>query len=245
MFGHLRSRVPKSLKQPVRLLLDAVDERRRARQLAHGVAALREQARTGRIASSLISEIHAAWGNTSWSADASFVTELAERTLASAGPFLDCGSGLSTIVVGAIAEERGARVWSLEQDPAWHAHVRAALLAHKILSVELWHAALRTHGDYAWFDIDDRHLPRWFAHIYCDGPSVLPDEWPEPQYSNWRGGVAPILRSLGIGFDQIVLDDAEDARCPILRQRWAALGIETEIVSTATGSFVVGRSNPP
>lgn len=244
MLDDLRSRVPKSLQRPVRLLLDTVDQRRRARQLAQGVAALREQARAGRIASSLVADIHAAWGNTSWSADASFVTEMAERTLASAGPFLDCGSGLSTIVVGAIAEERGARVWSLEQDSAWHEHVRAALVAHKILSVDLRHASLSIQGDYAWFDIDPRRLPRWFAHVYCDGPSVLPDEWPEPQYSNWRGGVVPILRSLGIGFDEILLDDAEDPRCPILRERWAAHGIRTEIVSTATGPFVIGRSNP-
>lgn len=119
-----------------------------------------------------------------------------------------------------------------------------ALLAHEILSVDLRHAALRVNGEYAWFEIDPRQLPSWFAHVYCDGPSVLPDQWPEPQYSNWRGGVVPILRSLGIGFDEILLDDAEDPRCPIVRERWAALGIKTEVVSTPTGSFVIGRSNP-
>ena len=245
MLDRLRSRLPQSLKRPVRLLLDVVDERRRARQLAHGIAALRGQARTGRVPASLIADLHAAWGNTGWSADAGFVIELANRTLASPGPFLDCGSGLSTIVAGVIAEQRGARVWSLEQDPAWYEHMRGALAAHDVLSVDLRHAALRTHGGYAWFDIDRRHLPGRFTQIYCDGPAVLPEEWPEPQYSNWRGGVVPILGSLGIAFDEILLDDAEDPRCAILRERWAALDVETEIVSTATGSYVIGRPRRP
>lgn len=128
MLDDLLSRVPKFLKRPVRLLLDSVDEKRRALQLAHGVAALRDQARTGRVASSLIAEMHAAWGNIAWSADAAFVTEIARRTLASPGPFLDCGSGLSTIVAGVIAQERGSRVWSLEQDRGWYEHMRAHFL---------------------------------------------------------------------------------------------------------------------
>jgi hypothetical protein len=241
MLDHLRSRVPKSLKQPVRRLLDGVDERRRARRLARCVSALRDQARAGRIAASLIADLRAAWGNTAWSADAGFVIETANRTLASPGPFLDYGSGLSTIIAGVIAEQRGARVWSLEQDRAWYEHMRAALAAHRIPSVELRYAPLRAYGEYVWFDIDRRNLPDRFAHIYCDGPAVLPGEWPEPQYSNWRSGIVPILRSLSIGFDEILLDDAEDPRCAILREKWAALGVETEIISTATGSYAIGR----
>jgi hypothetical protein len=244
MLDHLRSRVPKSLKQPVRRLLDRVNERRRARRLAHCVSALRDQARAGRIAASLITDLRAAWGNTAWSADAGFVMETANRTLASSGPFLDCGSGLSTIIAGVIAEQRGARVWSLEQDRSWYEHMRAALAAHRIPSVELRYAPLRIYGDYVWFDLDRRNLPDRFAHIYCDGPAVLSEEWPEPQYSNWRGGVVPILGSLGIGFDEILLDDAEDPRCVILCEKWAALGVETEIISTATGSYAIGHPRP-
>jgi hypothetical protein len=244
MLDNLRSRVPVSIRRPVRLLLDTIDERRRARELTRGVAALRDPARTGRIASSLIADLHAAWGNIAWSADAFFVTEIANRTLASRGPFLDCGSGLSTIVAGVIAEERGSRVWSFEQDHAWYEHVRSVLIAYEILSVDLRHAPLHLQGEFAWFDIDPRQLPTRFTHVYCDGPSVLSDEWPEPQYSNWRGGVVPILESFGIGFDEILLDDAEDTRCPMLREGWALLGIQTEIVSTPTGSFVIGRSSP-
>jgi hypothetical protein len=240
MLDYLRSRVPKSLKRPVRLMLDRMDERRRARQLAHGVAALRDQARAGQIATSLITDLRTAWGNTAWSADASFVSELVNRTLTSSGPFLDCGCGLSTIVVGVIAEQRGTRVWSLEQDRDWYEHVRVALATHRISNVELRHASLRRYGDYTWFDIDRKDLPKRFTNIYCDGPVVR--GWPEPQYSNWRGGVVPVLKSLGIGFDEILLDDAEDPRCAILRKQWAALGIETEVVSTATGLYVIGRN---
>jgi hypothetical protein len=68
-----------------------------------------------------------AWGNDGWSADLGCLEEAVTRALRSPGPFLDCGSGISTVVLAAIAARRGTVVWSLEQDETWARLMRRRL----------------------------------------------------------------------------------------------------------------------
>jgi hypothetical protein len=234
----MRSLVPTPLKRKLRGLLDNVAERRRATDLKRGINELRTQAIARRVTRALIADIHEAWGNVDWSADAAFVGEGADRALASPGPFLDCGSGLTTVVVGVIADQLGTRVWSLEQDLPWYRRMRSVLAKYEILSVDLRYAPLRSYGEYAWYDVDERSFPRTFTHIFCDGPAVFPNDWPEPLHSNWRAGVVSALQAMGVGFDSILLDDAEDPRSATVRERWLRLGIKTEVISSPTGAFI-------
>jgi len=222
-------------------MLDALDASQRARALTHCVGALRQQARVGAVDAQLLGDLRSAWGNESFSVDNSFLSEVVARALVSRGAVLDCGSGLSTIVAGVIADVRGGGVWSLEQDKAWYKHVSGTLKQLGLTQVNLWYAPLRQYDDFVWFDVDGRTLPREFTHVFCDGPAVFPSDWSGPLYANWRVGVVPVLQGLGIPFGEIILDDAEDGRCSRVRERWAELGVATEVVSTPTGSFVIGR----
>ena len=66
------------------------------------------------------------WGN-AWSLQAELITELWHRAWHTRGPVLECGSGLSTVLLGIAAERQGYEVYSLEHDEAWHAKVSAVV----------------------------------------------------------------------------------------------------------------------
>jgi len=240
LLDHLRPLVPSALKRPVRQLLDSWGTSRRSRTLQRVVAALRREVHAGAISPALWPELREAWGNTAFSADAGYLAEIAARALARRGPVLECGSGLSTLVLGVIADVRQAGVWSLEQDGEWLRLVSGILAQFAVRRVALWHTPLVLRGDYAWFDLSGCSLPGAFLHVFCDGPAVLP-HWPAPIHLGWRRGVVPELLQLGIGFDEIVLDDADDPRCGALCEYWNVLGVATRIVETGSGPFVVGR----
>jgi hypothetical protein len=237
----LRSHIPSFLKRPVRRVLDAWDTETRWRALQRHVRSLRADVGRKALPSELVADICDAWGNKGFAADVGYVTEVAKRVFSSGGPFLDCGSGLSTIVAGAIATQRGSRVISLEQDLEWFSYLRGKLTKLGLSSVELIYAPLRGYDDFAWFDIEAVTFPSAFTHVFCDGPAVWGREWADPMRSNWRAGVVPLLQRRGIRFDEILLDDSDDRRCERLRETWRALGVESRIVDSPTGGFVLAN----
>jgi len=233
--------MPPSLKAPVRRLLNAWNAPRRSHALKRVTRELRRAVQAGAVSPALCHDLRAVWGNPAWTADAEYLACIAARALERRGPVLECGSGLSTLVLGVIADESGTNAWSLEQDGRWHRFMSAVLDRLGIRRVALWHAPLVTCGDLVWFDLGARRLPATLMHVFCDGPSVLPQDWPEPFHGGWRAGVVPELQRCGVRFAEIVLDDADDPRCSALRRRWNALGVATRIVRTATGSLLIGR----
>jgi hypothetical protein len=239
--GGLRSHIPSILKRPVRRVLDALDVELRSRALRRHVRSLRTGLARGALPTDAVADVCEAWGNQGFAADVGFVTEIANRVLSGGGPFLECGSGLTTIVSGAIATHRGLRVIALEQDLEWFNHVKRKIAQLAISNVELIYAPLRRYDDFAWFDIETVTLPPAFTHVFCDGPAVWGREWPEPMKPNWRAGVVPVLQRRGITFDEILLDDSSDRRCDQLRETWRSLGVESRVLDTSTGGLVVAN----
>lgn len=193
----------------------------------------------------LMARIRSGWTNTGWAADAGYLREVAARVWRRPGPVLDCGSGLSTVILAAVASRHGATVWSLEQDRSWCEYMKRMLDALRIDNVVLWHAPLRSYGGYLWFDLGSRELPPHFPTVACDGPAVRRRAGTPEEVAAWRSGVVPVLHDRGVTFDEIVLDDFEDARCPALIERWNRAGIATSVVVSPTGTVVVGRPNEP
>lgn len=225
------------LKAPLRRALRALGTRWRARQLRRGVARLRREARAGRVRASTLDLLFRGWGNPAFTADPPFLQAVADRALSSPGPLLDLGSGLTTLVAGVIAQQRGIEVWSVEQDPAWHARMRDVLAGHGV-PVRLVHAPLRTRDDFAWYAV--RGIPAYFPHVFCDGPAILDEgRWPAAVYRSWRYGTVPGLQALGVEWGEILLHDGDDPRCDALRARWEAEGVGTRTVPTAVRPYVL------
>ena len=187
----------------------------------------------------IVARLREAWGNTGWSADLGAVEEVVTRALRSPGPFLECGAGFSTLLLGVIARRNGTTVWSLEQDAEWSLTMRRRLAAAGLHNVQLLYAPLEVTDGGAWYRCDDDAIPRAFPLVFCDGPAVLKSQWPEAVYLVWRSRLVAELTRRSIAFGTIVLDDAEDARCGRLVDAWRSAGLQTEIVATPFGRHVV------
>lgn len=205
----LRRALKRTLIDPANRHIDAWRMNEAIRQLRGASAADRK----------LLRRLHRAWGNEAYSADVTYVGEVAKRVPACSGPILECGSGLTTIVAGILAERRGLSVWSLEQDADWAEHVGRFLKSHEIANTRVIHAPLKRYGDYVWYDIEGIELPSRFDLVVCDGPAVF-EHWGDA-FLQWRYGVLPVLASRSIGVGEILLDDATEPRAARLLTRWS------------------------
>ena len=213
----------------------------RLHRLRRYVRRLKQEGARGQVRLELLAAIRRAWENEGWAADIGFLAEVANRAAIAAGPFLECGSGLTTVIAGALAGTRGTWVYSLEQNEEWCREVATLLAALEVEGVTIWHTPLIPQDDFVWFDLRGRDLPSAFSTVFCDGPSVGKSRWSEEQYLNWRSGVVPVLKRLGVRFEEILLDDMDDARSERLIGRWQAEGLRTTVVNTPTGPLLVAR----
>jgi hypothetical protein len=153
-----------------------------------------------------------AWGNPAWSANLHYLVETCQQASKAEGPILECGSGLTTFLLGVLAARRGLEVWSLEHERSWHERVRAWLDRARVDNVHLCHAPLRAYDGFEWYERPKGHVPHDFALVICDGP---PSETGGGRY-----GLLPVMASALTPDCVILLDDAErDSEMETLR-RW-------------------------
>jgi len=166
------------------------------------------------------------WNNDGWSASSAFMREALSCAWQANGPILECGSGLSTLLLALVADRTGSTVWSLEHDASWAAHVRTALNAHGFRNVKVQHAPLRPFGDYWWYSVPVDVLPRPIALVACDGP---PGSTPGGRY-----GLLPVTRSRLASSCVILLDDAARPDEQRVVERWhQEFGTRSTLVSSS------------
>lgn len=128
------------------------------------------------------------------------------------GPILECGSGLTTLLLGDVARSTGSPVWTLEEDPRWARRVRASLRLLR-LPGRVVTAPLRDYGDFDWYDVDALELPT-VSLVVCDGP-----------VGDTRGGRYGLVPVLGERLGSrclVLLDDAgREGERAVLR-RWSS-----------------------
>lgn len=182
-------------------------------------------------------ELRTAWGNAGFACDVRFLAEVQRRLATATGTVLECGTGATTILAGVLAERHGFRVVSLEQDPAWAAHVRHTLQREHLLRVTVVEAPLRLIGDHAWYALDRSQLPDDVSLVICDGPFVA-REWGEPVHSAWRYGVVPQL--LDGREAEMLIDDFDDPRAPGILDRWSRdFGATWSTIDDDNGAYAV------
>lgn len=183
------------------------------------------------------------WGNEGFSADVAYLGEVAAQAVSTPGPVLECGSGLTTLLLGCLAGRRGIDVWSLEHSPEWHARVSAVLQRHAIPRVRLCLAPIEDYGAFSWYRAPVAEMPHDFRLVVCDGP---PDATPGGRY-----GLMPLLKERFANDVVILMDDATRRNEAEALRRWQA---ETSLAvsihrRTTPGSFArvtrVARESPP
>ncbi len=163
----------------------------------------------------LLARCESAWGNDGFRAVGGYVQEVARRAVTSAGPILEIGSGLTTLLLGLLAGRRGVQTWTLEHLPEYRQQIQAQLDRYGAPRVHNVLAPLRDHGAFSWYAPPDTDaMPTDFRLVIADGP---PGDTKGGRY-----GLLPIMRSRLAPDVVILLDDAERPGEQRVLQQWKA-----------------------
>jgi hypothetical protein len=167
----------------------------------------------GELPESEVAALSYGWGNEGFSAENSFLTAAVRYAAHAHGPVLECGSGLSTVLLSVATRVRQTLVLSLENDLVWANRVRRALRQQGAGSTIVECAPLRNYGAFQWYDADLKRMPAKFSLVVCDGP---PGDTPGGRY-----GLVPVMRDHFAPGCIILLDDAQREAERLTAERWA------------------------
>ena len=163
--------------------------------------------------SGVIGRLIRGWGNEGWSTGDEYAVASMKHALECDGDILECGSGLSTIMLGVLAEKRGKKIWSLEHHAGLGKRVQANLDRYGLHSVSLCVAPLKDYGGYSWYDPPLNAMPQFFSLVICDGP---PGETRGGRY-----GMVPVIRKKLKNGSVILLDDGAREGEQAVARRWS------------------------
>jgi len=111
------------------------------------------------------------WGNEDFAASTGLLRAAVKLSLDQDVNILECGSGLSTLLIAAIGRNKG-KFYSLEHDRDWYMKLQRTLKNRKVdQGVKLCYAPLKDYGKFDWYGIDpNTSLADSFQLVVCDGP---------------------------------------------------------------------------
>lgn len=190
----------------------------------------------GNLNPQILQTLQQLWGNQTWAASLEYVQQMVSHASATKLPILECGSGLTTIVLGLVTRGTGPDVWSLEHHSEWHQRVSDALRQLAINHVNLCLSPLIGREGFAWYDIPSSKMPNNFGLVVCDGP---PGSTPGGRY-----GLMPVMRDHLAPEAVILMDDIDRQGEWNAVHRWKSTEPLSIDVQGTTRKFAVVRRNP-
>ncbi len=167
------------------------------------------------------------WGNEGYSADNAYLRAVCGYASHIRGPILECGSGLTTLLLGIIAP---GRVTSLEHIPDWSDRVER-VAGENGIAVNILRAPLVNYEAFHWYSLPESLVGR-FELVICDGP---PGDTVGGRY-----GLLPLANHLLARRALILMDDAERPGEQAVIERWQKeFDVRSEIHSTRDGAYAV------
>src|SRR5215470_4628789 len=177
-------------------------------------------------------ELVAGWSNDGFVARVDYLHEVARRAATTEGPILECGSGITTVLMGLVTKERHVKVYSLEHHPEWHHKVESVLKRNQLTNVHACLSPLRNYGEFDWYEPPLESLPNNFTLVVCDGPPG--------STKGGRYGLLPVMGSRLPTNSVILLDDTDRPEEQAIMKRWKTeSGLQDEIVNGQSAAFGV------
>lgn len=223
--GPLKRLIPSQIKRPAKSAILSYIFRSAMRELAH----LREGEMPSR---ELLKKLRLGWNNQGWDAKLDYLEEILRRALTTQGPILECGSGLTTLVLGHVAGKRNIATWSLEHNEDWHRRVSDTIKRHRVPGANLCFSPLREYEQFNWYDPPLDRMPAKFSLVICDGPPDLAN--------GGRYGLLPVLGDRLAAGAVILFDDAREPGQPEVLHRWEIeRGVSVELRETEEALFAL------
>lgn len=110
------------------------------------------------------------WGNEGWSGLSAYLLVCLHHTDKANGYVLECGSGLSTILMGIIAKSKEVKIISLENSEKWRNRTNWYLKHFNLNNVSILYTPIVERGNYQWYKIEKNSLPENISLVILDGP---------------------------------------------------------------------------
>lgn len=113
------------------------------------------------------------WGNAGWSADPSYLRALIGECLAARHlTILECGSGLTSVLLGVVAVHQSHSIISIEHNREWLSCTRKRLAKCHLNPETVIYCPLKAYGTFNWYDVTSVDLLRQpvIDVVVCDGP---------------------------------------------------------------------------
>lgn len=154
------------------------------------------------------------WGNPDWSADAHYLVECAQQVNKKLSNVLECGSGLSSLVLASVAANAKQTIFALEHNDNWATNVRDVAIDFGLSNLKIIHAPLMSYDDFDWYDITGNEFSD-IGLVVCDGPP-----------GNTRGGrvgLLPVIKDVLQASCIILLDDCQRPQELEVIKQWSSL----------------------
>ena len=187
------------------------------------VAALQEADRSvPHIPADILTELCMTWGNRNWPAKEELLAGIAAHAWRTQETILECGCGLSTVLLALIARHKGQRVVSIEHIPDYALAIQSTLRRFNLANVELLVSPLVAYQDYDWYELPEGTFREQdISLVICDGP-------PEAT-RGCRHGVLPVTLPFLRHEAVILLDDVQAGGASVLARWKEEYGLEAVI----------------
>jgi hypothetical protein len=176
-----------------------------------------------------------AWSNPN-SCSVEYLAAVTSASVSARGVILECGSGLTTVVVGTVAHRTGQPYVTLEHSHWWARHVRWAVKVARA-EVDYRVAPLREYEGFDWYDIGP--ALDGIALVVCDGPPATS--------RGGRYGLFPLCGDHLLADAEIYLDDFDRPSEKLVTERWAEefhWSVQS-VIASHKGLFCRIQKQPP
>lgn len=129
------------------------------------------------VPSSLLADLFAYWGDPLGPRDESYLRSCLAEVTATDGAILQCGAGLSTLVLGALchrSEIKTRQLWCLENDRHWANTMRSWLTEYRVTNTHVIHSRAQMFDNHAWYAVDTARLAKHYSLVLCEGARASP-----------------------------------------------------------------------
>lgn len=178
--------------------------------LVAGVLGLRRALLEGHNVDQVAARLARGWGNPEFAAAPELLAAVIREAAASKSAIVECGGGVTSVVLAAARKHLGAEVVTLEHDPQWARIVQRRLRALRLHHDGVLDRPLEDRGGYDWYAVGGADLPQRIGLVICDGPPA--------STRGGRSGVAELVDRIWPP-DVVLLDDTHrDAESALVAQ---------------------------
>ncbi len=169
----------------------------------------------GEIDQHILHLLQQLWGNQTWAAPPDYVRKMSSLAATSTHSILECGSGLTTLVLGLVTRNTDQSVWALEHHPQWHDRVRTLLNDLELDHIHLCSTPLISYDQFDWYDAPLDEMPEDFGLVICDGPPGTT--------RGGRYGMMPVMRARLASGATILMDDIGRSNEQEVVRQWRSM----------------------